>query len=285
MIMSAVRTMYCVRVMLLLAGCLATVSACSDGGAPSSDVSSDDADGIPTPDEGDPSDDGGPPPDDGTGETVVQGVYTGEITSTATGETRRLVAFADGWGDWRFVTRQGQYHGLLGFDWPLTGITAAGHTWPDGSAKTAYFSFEITERSASDLQGTYHGPPDRGTWLLSAEPKRTGYPDPGFYLLRDESRNHTATFEIGAGGVINGSDMDGCVFSGKLNQDGWTFEYIYEVNLTVENCPAGTEGTSNGDYHGSGGFTPSWTDPHADPVLTLAADNGAQALLLDLEML
>jgi hypothetical protein len=54
---SAVRTISCEWEALLLGACLAMLSACSDGGGPSNDLSSDDAAGISTPDEGDPPDD------------------------------------------------------------------------------------------------------------------------------------------------------------------------------------------------------------------------------------
>jgi hypothetical protein len=260
MITSAIRTTGRNAEMLLLAGCLAMISACSS-----------EAEGTSQ-------------PDDAIEEPVLEGVYTGEITSTITGETLSLVAFVDDWGYMRFATKAGQYEGFPDSpDTPLTGITTAGYTWPDEST-TSSFSFEISQLSSSDLQGTYAGAGDEGMWSLQAEPNITRYPDEGLYMLYDDSRNHIATFEIRGRGLILGSDIDGCVYNGLLNQDGWTFHYIYEVNLTAENCPPNTEETSNGDYYGMGGFT-AVTEANANPVLTLAVDNGAQALLLDLEML
>lgn len=216
------------------------------------------------------------------GTSVTEGVYLGSIKSEITGETRLLTGFADGWGWTRLITLEGQYSGVT--PGVLTGVAAAGHTWVDGST-VSEFQFE---RFGITFDGTYSGANDEGEWSLTLQAQNESLPINGIYVLLDELENIEATFQITNRRLLYGSNTDGCIFNAALIHDGWNFSYVYDVTLTVENCPADEQKNLDGEYFGLAGYT-RWASgtngAGANRLLVIGVDNGERAIMLALEQL
>lgn len=208
-----------------------------------------------------------------------EGVYVGTITSDVTAGTQPFFALVDGWGFTKLIGPSGQYYGRPPDE--LAGLTTAGNTWLDGSTH-AEFVFAGSLRAGS---GSYSGAGDAGTWTLNQQPKRAGGLYDGVYALRDDNQNIRASFQVTNGSGLYGSNVDGCIFTGEFSQDGWDFHYVYDVILTVENCPDGVDEDLDGNYFGLGGFTDTAGCPAQSRSFLIAVNNEEQAVTLALERL
>ena len=146
------------------------------------------------------------------------------------------------------------------FEATLTGITTDGSTWPDGS-EIATFSFSGTRSADGAIEGSYAGAGDSGAVLLD---KTTGpigdsrvRAVEGMWVLRDASQNIIATYLISQNGqrsaVFEGSHVNGCVFSGEI--EDWSSMFVYDFdNLEISGCPI-VDGTSmNGNFESFSGL-------------------------------
>lgn len=224
-----------------------------------------------------------------------EGIWQGKITSDVGGDSRDIVGLVDGWGWMTLITDKGQLFGAIHrqdvsddraeFSVDLTGITAAGFSWLDGSS-VAQVTFVGTISPPTEINGNYSGAGDSGTISLSFDPASDRPLSlariEGMWANRNSPQNITAIFDISSG-AINGSDENGCIYSGKATADGWMSVYIYDTSVTVSNCPAIFGTDFNGEYVGPAGLTDIEAGSHLDDMLIIGISNDEHAITLTLE--
>ena len=280
-----------------LAGCAMAMMAC--GG--------DDLAGLALPVNGGSS--SGPPgagidaPGSNPGAEPGEGIWHGETVSDD-GETRDVIGLIDGWGWMTLVTSRGHYLGaivrrdvsaeLAEVEVDGKSIAAAGLTWPDGTT-VADFRFSGSISPSTEINGDYSGPLDTGTIGLSFDPASDRGQDlentDGMWVVRDVTGNIAATFQIASGlttgaapsASIDGSDQDGCVYSGTVTADTWVSVYLYDVSLTVSNCAARSGLDISGEYGGPAGLMDTQRGSGANDLFVLAISNDEYALTFRLE--
>lgn len=205
-----------------------------------------------------------------------EGIWHGTLKSDSSEHSLDLIGLIDGWGGMRLLGPDSQYLGQIDrhdlqnneaeFTVNGTRIAINGTTWPDGS-RTVPFSISgtlapTTRTGASDggeIRADYTDAAVSGSISLSFDPASNRAPSlerlDGMWVVRDETENIAATFGISAG-ALEGSDKDGCVYAGDMSVDPFGHSsLLFEVYLTVSNCPMTSTTNSSGLYRGSAGIT------------------------------
>lgn len=219
------------------------------------------------------------------------------MTSNVSGDTFDVIGLINGWGEMRLLMDNGHLIGFptaigTAFTADLIGITAVGFTWPDNST-TAEFSLGGTYSPDRSISANYSGAGEDATISLTYDPisergSRIGTAA-GTWVQWNNSQNIAATFTVSNtgphSGRIDGTDVDGCVYSGEL--DTWTSEAnVYDVpSVTVSNCPVVGGIDLNGDYAGSGVVTDNVTGSNQNDIFIIGVASETQIITVALEKL
>ena len=224
-----------------------------------------------------------------------EGIWQGAMVSNVSGESSPIVALIDGWGWMTLVSENGQFLGAIqrqdnstdhaDITVDVTGIAAAGFSWPDGSTTTE-FSLSGAISPPTEINANYSGGGDNGTISMlfdpaSDRPLSVGRAN-GMWVRRDASQNITAVFEI-TRRSINGTDADGCIYEGTMMSDTWFSVYIFDVSLTASNCPLLLGIDLNGEYVGPAGVTDMEPGSGQDDKLIIAVSNDEHVITLALD--
>lgn len=223
---------------------------------------------------------------------LPQEAWAGHVTSNR-GASVGAFATLNGWGELRLVTDRGQWIGFLSetrgpFDLSMNAVATSGSAWPGGETVTNYsISGEIGP--GFSLNGHYEGPLHRGSFFLDVMTlsweSDAVWPLEGQWMLRDENQNIVATFTISTVNEsiasIAGNDINGCVYDGEV--DAWTSLLVYDIFVSVANCPSGGLSGFNGNYDGTGIWLPESIDATDPEQLLLAVSNDVSAMSLRLE--
>jgi hypothetical protein len=230
-----------------------------------------------------------------------EGIWHGTLTWNAGEEGRKVIGLIEGWAGWAngwmtLLTERGHFSGgiarnvvspeLAEFSVAATGITLAGSSWPNGS-RVDEFAFSGTISPPTEINLDFSGADEIGTVSMSFDPASDRGLDlkklDGMWVLRDEFENISATFEIRSGqntaglsgtGSIDGTDQDGCVYTGTVSFDTWAYSvYLYDVSLTISNCPGDFGLDPNGDYEGPAGLTDLQPGSGENDLFIIGASN------------
>lgn len=208
------------------------------------------------------------------------GVWRGTLTSDVTMSAVAVTAVITESGTARLILDNGsQLVGSVTTDsdhltGDLTGITELGLQWPNNTT-VASFSMDGTVAERDTITGTYAGAGDMGTLTLSFDSVYDRASSlavlAGQWARLDALQNYTATFSFDGQGAIDGSDADGCIYSGAVTVADMSVD-VYTVALTVENCPASGVNL-NGQYAGGGVLTDETPGSNQNDVFVLGVSN------------
>jgi len=182
---------------------------------------------------------------------ALDGIWNGSFTSAVLGGTIGAYIVISPNNEMHYVTSQGvQGAGLASvsgsnFSSFFTAFTPPGIIFPNG-ASIATGTTTGTGTSKGTLTGTYSGGGDNGTFSFAynqiydrgASLAAVSGAWAGVFL----STGASVTVNIDAGGVITGSDTNGCVFNGVLSIFD-PLKNIYGGSLTQTGCTAPTTAT------------------------------------------
>jgi hypothetical protein len=217
------------------------------------------------------------------------GIWRGALTSSVTQSAIAVTAVIAEAGTARFILDNGsQLVGSVTTDadqltGSLTGITDLGLRWPDNTT-VADFTIDGTVAARATITGTYGGGGDMGTLTLSFDSVYDRDSSlaalVGQWERLDALQNPTATFSFDAQGAIEGSDADGCIYSGTVTVPDPTVN-VYAVALTVASCVASGVNI-NGRYDGTGVLTDETSGSSQSDVFILAANSNQYVITMRL---
>ncbi len=185
------------------------------------------------------------------------GIWDGTLTSNVTAQTFHVLVVVTELGEARFLMEQGPHlFGTVSVNGHtvtanLTGVTAIGVVWPDGST-VASIAVNGTVNERGTLFGSYSGGGDNGTFSTVFDPiydrKSNLATTAGAWVLKDLIQNTTAAYVVDAMGIVIGLDTDGCAYNGNVTIVDSNFN-VYRASLTISNCIIGGV-DFNGAYTG-----------------------------------
>ena len=208
------------------------------------------------------------------------GVWQGTLTSDVTMNAVAVTAVITASGSARLILADGsQLSGSVVTNGDqvsgnLTGITELGLQWQDNTTVSS-FTINGTVAQRSAITGTYTGAGDSGTLTLTFDSvyDRTSSLATlaGQWERLDALQNITATISFDAQGAIDGSDADGCIYSGTVSVSDSSVD-VYTVSLTVANCVvSGLD--LDGQYTGTGVLSDQTAGSNQNDAFLLAVSD------------